>query len=452
MLDLSKLEAGKLDLHLQQADIVQYLNYLFQSFESMAESKNVNLQFDSSEEKILMDYDQERISQVFNNLMSNAIKFTPQGGKVSVEIKEDISEKLFHLHVKDTGIGISQNNVKHVFDRFYQIEGSTTRKGEGTGIGLAFVKELSHLMDGDIQLESNMGVGSTFKLSLPITNKAPLRDAILNSGKQINSAEVSLDIKQESVNINENREVVLLVEDNTDVRNYLRACLENQYQIIEAENGEVGITTALEIIPDLIISDVMMPIKDGFEVCETLKQHELTSHIPIIMLTAKADIDSKLAGLEFGADDYLAKPFHKKELLIRIKNLISLRKKLQSRYSDISKPIKSQDKKLKIEDEFVIKIKETIEANIEDADFGPSELAKTIFLSKSQVHRKLKALTGKSTGQFIHQVKLHKAKEMLLNTQNSATQIAFEVGYKELSYFSKLFTEEFGASPSEIRK
>lgn len=452
MLDLSKLEAGKLNLHLQQSNIVQYLNYLFQSFESLAESKKIQLLFDSNVDSLVMDYDPERLAQIFNNLLSNAIKFTPEGGKVSVLLQKEASNNLFHLFVKDTGIGISQNNVKHVFDRFYQIEGSTTRKGEGTGIGLAFVKELANLMDGDIHLESQVGVGSSFKLSLPIKNQAQVV-AANTTALEKNLPKVIKDSIQSPASLSDaDGEVVLLVEDNTDVRNYLKACLVEKYQILEAENGEVGIAKALEVIPDLIISDVMMPIKDGFEVCETLKQHELTSHIPIIMLTAKADIDSKLAGLEFGADDYLAKPFHKKELLIRMKNLISIRKNLQERYKDFSRPIKSQDQKLKLEDEFVLKLKEAIETNIDLSNFGPTELANTVFLSKSQVHRKLKALTGKSTGQFIHQVRLFKAKEMLLETQNSATQIAFEVGYKELSYFSKLFTEEFGISPSEIRK
>lgn len=453
MLDLSKLEAGRLNLKKHRSDIVKFLSYSTQAFESLADAKNISLQFKSDHKFFTMDYDQERLGQIINNLISNAIKFTPKDGLIKVDIgfdKSSVGKEKMILNVSDTGIGINQIDQEKIFDRFYQIEGTTTRGGEGTGIGLAFVKELVLLMDGEISLQSEVNKGSRFIITLPITHTAIEREQIVEQSEEMETQTNFLSSKLDS---NIDREVVLLVEDNLDVRNYIRACLENDYQVMEAENGEIGIQKAKELIPDLIISDVMMPVKDGFDLCQTTKQDELTSHIPIIMLTAKADIESKLTGLEYGADDYLAKPFHKKELLVRIKNLIAIRKNLQARYSNPSQPLqKAPSKKLKLEDAFVIKVREIIEENIEDSDFGPTELSKAIFLSKTQVHRKLKALSGKSTGQFIHQIRLHRAKKFLLETDYSITQIAFEVGYKELSYFSKLFSAEFQFSPSEIRK
>ena len=457
MLDLSKIEAGKLKLNLVQGDMIAFAKYLLESYHSFAESKNITLHFQSDLEQLLMDYDPERFQQVFNNLMSNAIKFTPKGGTVAINMATEtkangssLTNEYLLLEVKDTGIGIEQKQLAYIFDRFYQIEGGHTRKGEGTGIGLALTKQLVQLMQGDIRVESQVNIGSSFIVKLAIHRSATIAPALPTSSPITN---IALPIKKDNNNIaGAEQPIVLIVEDNDDVRQYIRSCLENQYQIVEAENGQIGIDKAQQLIPELIISDVMMPEKDGFELCATLKQDELTSHIPIIMLTAKADMDSKLEGLEYGADAYLVKPFHKRELNIRIEKLIALRKKLQARYQNIALPQLAVNKQLKIEDAFVLKVKKTIEEHMDDVNFGPTELAKTIFLSKTQVHRKLKALMNKSTGQYIHFVRLHKAKEFLESGEMTVTQVAMEVGYKELSYFSKLFSELFGVSPSAILK
>ncbi len=457
MLDLSKLEAGKLQFHFIQNDIIAYLKYLTDSFHSLAENKSIQIHFEALDEALLMDFDPERIRQIFSNLLSNAIKFTPKNGSVFVSAQSTDSATNFALHIQDTGIGIAPEQLPYIFDRFYQISQSKNGKtnyssgGGGTGIGLALTKELIEQMGGNIQVESIVGQGTTFFVQLPISRKAPFAEfnktiaPIVAGEKEVNEEDIALQTDQPN-----DLSLVLLIEDNSDVRAYIRATLGEDYKILEAVNGQQGIDMAIEYIPDLIVSDVMMPEKDGFEVCQTLKQDERSSHIPIILLTAKADVDSRLEGLEYGADAYLAKPFHKEELLIRIRKLIELRKQLQARYQNLSAPLPKTTKTLAVEDEFVQKVKAAIEAHLDDPEFGVEEVSKAIFLSRTQVHRKLKALTGKSTGQFIHSVRLHTAKKMLEEQDMSVTQVAFEVGYKELSYFSRLFSAEFGCSPSSV--
>ncbi|MFK7776070.1 MAG: two-component regulator propeller domain-containing protein [Saprospiraceae bacterium] len=454
MLDLSKIEVGKLNLNLVQGNLLQYLKYLSDSYHSFAESKNIQIHFISPQEKLLMDYDPERIRQIFSNLVSNATKFTPQGGHIYILVEIQEEEQKFILKVKDTGIGIDPKQVDYIFDRFYQVEDSSTRKGEGTGIGLALTKELVGLMDGTISVESVKGEGTTFEIILPIERSAKLIEVNLVKENAKGWTAIPLAKNEEASILNDQSDqpLLLLIEDNTDVRTFLKISLEENYQIIEAVNGQLGIDLAIEKIPDIIISDVMMPEKDGFEVCQKLKTDDRTSHIPIILLTAKADIDSKIQGLEYGADAYLPKPFDRQELLVRIRKLIELRTKLQNRYQDLSNPIPQSNPLLEKEDAFVTQVRELIEVRMEDTSFGVAEISKEIFKSRTQVHRKLKALTGLATGEFIHHVKLYHALHLIQSTDKSITEIAFDCGYNELAYFSKLFSKKFGDNPSSFRK
>ena len=243
---------------------------------------------------------------------------------------------------------------------------------------------------------------------------------------------------------------LLIVEDNADVVFYLKNILKETYQLEIATDGQKGIDKAIELVPDVIISDVMMPEKDGFEVCDTLKNDERTSHIPIILLTAKADISSKLQGLKRGADAYLSKPFHKEELLIRLQALIQLRKKIQARYATLEPPQPSPDESVQIEDAFVKKLRDTIEENIDNADFGIEQLCRKVHLSRMQVHRKIKALTGKSTSHFIRSIRLQKAKELMQTTDLTVSEIAYDVGFNDPNYFSRTFSQEFGIAPSQF--
>jgi DNA-binding response OmpR family regulator len=401
---------------------------------------------------------------IISNLLSNAIKFTPSGGKVIFHVNqsnETSSEKLI-LKIKDTGIGIPAKELPHIFDRFYQVDSSSTRPGEGTGIGLSLTKELVELMKGEIKVKSQPGEGCEFTVSLPITQNAPKQETGFKDRSttleikdrldaEIPEVPVIQDSPEDMLSLTVDYPLTLIVEDNWDVAKYIASCLGKEYKIHFAKDGQEGINKAFELIPDIIICDVMMPEKDGFEVCSSLKQDERTSHIPIIMLTAKATKEDKLKGLTSGADAYLSKPFDKKELLIRIEKMIELRRHLLEKYSSRKHKLKSSLSKDNIEDVFLKKIISVIEKNIDDSHFGTLQLSFAINMSESQLYRKLKALTGKSTAIFIRTVRLHKARELLTTTSLNVSEIAYETGFSDPAWFSRVFKEEFGVSPNTFR-
>ncbi len=458
LLDLSKLDSGKLKLKLVQGDIVVYLQYLTESFYSMAEDKGIRLTFYSEEESLLMDYDEEKIQQIVYNLLSNAIKFTPEKGKIILHLlkQQNLGSDQLQMKVKDTGVGMNPKEVQHVFDRFYQADGSSTRKGEGTGIGLALTKELVELMKGKIKVESNPGKGSTFFIQLPINQEAPLQQNISTGQIQAGTSISTVGIENLSSSTisgkNPDAPSLLIIEDNADVAIYIKELLNGAYNIYMAENGQIGIDQAIELVPDIIISDVMMPEKDGFEVCATLKQDERTSHIPIILLTARAGQEDLIEGLQHGADAYLTKPFQKQELLVRLKKLVELRHILQERFSTspdgpLATPTPN-DKEAK----FLQKLREKVIEQMDNPDFGVPQLAQRVFMSQIQVYRKLKALTGQTPSQFIRSIRLQKAKELLKDTEMSIAEIAYEVGYSDPNYFSRTFQSEFKSSPRDFRK
>ncbi|MCO6478631.1 MAG: response regulator, partial [Phaeodactylibacter sp.] len=370
MLDLSKLEAGRMEPHYIQGDIIKYLSYLVESFHSPAINRNISLSFYAHTDSLLMDYDPEKCQQVVSNLLSNAIKFTPEYGKIKVVAKvlADGGQRKLEVSVQDTGTGIPPDQLPYIFDRFYQAPPSPPKAGElttkpspgtsplrgdrgglggpnpppsgglggatGTGLGLALTKELLELMRGSIEVESEVGKGTRFTFRLPVHNEAkieektPLPTPVAGASK----ITASLEPVRQAMGATREAPSVLVVEDSLDVIYYLRECLQGRYQVMEASNGREGIVKAQEIIPDLVVSDVMMPEVDGFELCKTLKTDERTSHIPVILLTAKATQEDKLEGLNHGADAYLMKPFHKEELLARLEQLLELRRKLQQKY------------------------------------------------------------------------------------------------------------------------
>ena len=459
MLDLSKLESGNLNLHLVQDDIIAYLRYLTESFNSVAASKNQQLIFYTETPELLMDFDEERIKQILSNLISNAIKFTPQDGTITIHCSEtEQSGKAFlKIKVQDTGVGISEQDTPFIFNRFYQVESHSTRKGEGTGIGLALTKELVEMMQGDISVESRPEHGTTFSILLPVETN----NALVQKKRQLEETEIPLAetnpletaLLQSSSSKSDEAPLLLLVEDNPDVVRYVHSLLVDDYNIIIAQNGQEGIDKAIEIIPDIIISDVMMPIKDGFEVCATLKQDERTSHIPIILLTAKATQEDKIEGLEYGADAYLVKPFNKEELFIRLKKLIELRQKLQAQYAKFDPEAQVKAPKPRpIEDAFILKLKGIVEENLDNPELSIADLCRAALLSHTQVYRKLKALTGKTPSQFIRSIRLQKARVMLEDSTLTISEIAYDVGFNDPNYFSRTFLQEFGHPPSALRK
>jgi len=452
ILDLRKLESKNMELNLIQGDVIQYLRYITESYKTFAESKGIQLHFLSESTSLIMDYDPDKLLRVISNLLSNAIKFSADKGNIYFQLYHEVKDnnQFLQIKIKDSGSGIAEDQLEEIFNRFYQVDSSLTRKGEGTGIGLALTKELVHLMKGEIFVESTLGTGTTFKIKLPVTRLSSVGEefAVLPIEESItDSTLVSKEHPQSSV-----LPKLLIVEDNPDVSQFLIACLQDEYQLSLAANGQEGIDIAIDQIPDLIISDVMMPIKDGFELCDTLKQDEITSHIPIILLTAKADLDSKIVGLERGADAYLNKPFEQSELLVRIKKLLELRKSLQQRYLSMDFVQTKQDLPTNQEDVFLNKIKELVEENISDDSFGNVQLAHKMNLSESQLYRKIKALTDKSTAIFIRSIRLHKAKILLKNTDLTISEIAYDVGFSDPAYFSRSFSKEFGQAPNTMRK
>ncbi len=459
LLDLSKLEAGSMELAASRQNIVSFLKSLFFSFESLAYGKKIKLIFESEAEHLPVSFDPDKMEKVFYNLVSNALKFTPENGRiiVSVDIKQDREVVII---VKDTGIGIPADRIEHIFDRFYQVDTSSTRDYEGTGIGLALTRELVLLHNGEIKATSIEGVGSEFAVSLPLDpNESAIEDVEEKSNEnnhlterlemnpesaeELSSAQASLEGK------GKNQETVLVVEDNPDVRSYIREQLEDFYQVAEAGNGEEGVKLAQNVIPDLIISDVMMPRMDGYQFSKAIRSDEKTSHIPIIMLTARAGIDDKIDGLETGVDIYLTKPFNARELTANVKNLIHQRILLRKRFSKATVIRPSEVSSVSADQAFLEKIVKTIETHFEDDQFSVERLAEHANMSISQLNRKLKALIDQSPGQLIGSLRLQRAADLLAQKAGSVSEICYKVGFTDNSYFSRAFKKQFGCSPSE---
>ena len=462
ILDLRKLEANEMKLEMVNGDVLNYLRYVVESHHSYAAKKGLQLHFLTDEQEIKMDYDPDKLLRIVTNLLSNAIKFTPDGGNIYLRLEERTmnGSPVFCLQVQDSGVGIPENDLPHIFGRFYQVDDSSTRKGEGTGIGLALTHELVKLLGGNISAKSIVGKGTTFTVELPILNESAVQAESLEESKMMEKAilEPALvnPVSEETEFGTAGKPSILIVEDNPDVRQYLVACLEDSYQLTTADNGQTGIDLAIEQVPDLIVSDVMMPEKDGYELTETLKTDERTDHIPIILLTAKADLDSKISGLEKGADAYLAKPFEKRELLVRLEKLLELRKKLQARYARLpntTDPDSYRDETLPApEHPFLQKFYALLEKELSNPELDMNQLSRTLGMSRSQVFRKLKALTGKSASALIRTYRLQKGRQLLTNGELTISEVAYEVGFTSLNYFSAAFFDEFGERPSATRK
>ncbi len=449
ILDLRKLESGNLSLSLIQGDITQALQLSVASFESMAENRDVELVYVAEESPLIMDFDPEKLGQIANNLLSNAIKFTPEGGDIQLRTYR-MAENQLILEVKDSGRGIPADKLPYIFDRFYQVDGTDTRQGEGTGVGLSLTKELVQLMEGKIEAESILGQGTTITVSLPIRQQAMMQEAIPVPLPVPSPISLPLDLGGATEG---DRPRLLIVEDNADIVAYLSTLLQDQYELSTAPDGQVGIEMALEQVPDLIITDVMMPRKNGYEVCETLKLDERTSHIPILMLTAKADAASRLEGYKRGADAYLAKPFNQEELLIRLDNLFQIRQRLQQRYQSGAPlpPLPPSQAEVKQEDAFIQKIREAILANLDDANYRGNALCDELGISRTNLHRKIKALTGKTTTYFIRSIRLEQAKILLMDEELQVAEVAYSIGFNDPAYFNRVFSEVYEQSPGEWR-
>jgi signal transduction histidine kinase/DNA-binding response OmpR family regulator len=476
LLSLSKLESGKMKLSVKEEDIVSLTKGYTQSFESLAKQKDIDLLFKSDEKEIKIYVDKEKMEQILNNLLSNAFKFTTKGGQIAVRVSSqqaavssqeindqrlktnDLLEDCTVITISDTGSGITPQHLPHLFDRFYQADDTDNNYQEGTGIGLALVKELVELHKGRIEVESEIGVGTTFRVYLPLGSEHPAEEKKAESfqfavpGSQL-EAEPETGIPEPETE----KPLLLIVEDNQDMRYYIRSDLSGEFLIMEAENGLQGYAKAVEKVPDMIISDVMMPEMDGMELCRKLKNDERTSHIPVILLTARASMEDRLEGLETGADDFLTKPFDQQELIVRVKNLILQRKKLQERFTlnakkmGLSEILNLPESELNSTDQgFLMKVMDIVKNNLHNENFNTEALQKELSMSNAQLYRKLISLVGMPASGLIRSIRLSRAAELLKAKKGNITEIAFEVGFNNLSYFSKCFQEQFGVLPSEF--
>ncbi|MEO1259539.1 MAG: ATP-binding protein [Bacteroidota bacterium] len=461
LLDLSKLDAGRAPVRLIQADIIPFLQYLTESFYSLAKEKRINLTLTSEPEQLVMDFDETKIQHIANNLLSNALKFTPEGGEINLIIAQEVNndQPFLKIKVTDNGVGIPSVKLPHIFNRFYQAHARDKHTNEGTGIGLALTKEMTELLGGTIRAESREGHGSTFIVLLPVSNQADSPVKLTISPQPIHPSADQDDLTEEAPDAAE-KPIVLVIEDSRDVATYIKSILSKKHAVLLATNGQDGIDQAVETTPDLIITDVMMPHKNGFEVTRHLKQDQRTSHIPIIMLTAKASDEDRMDGLRSGADAYLKKPFVKAELLVRIDNLMRLKKEIQQRYNQPHSlqptPKLAPDEPVmpepSIDDLFIQQLQAIVHARIEDANLSISDLCAATGLSHSQLYRKLKALTNKTPIHFIRAQRLLRAQELLADRKFNISEIAYQVGFNDPNYFSRMFVQEFGHSPSESRR
>ncbi|GHV58013.1 hybrid sensor histidine kinase/response regulator [Bacteroidia bacterium] len=455
LLDFRKIEAGKLELHMKYDDIIRFITDLTSTFIFYAEEKNIQYITTSSIVNSWMNFDPDKLDKILYNLISNAFQYTPEGGKVEVNLSETIEDnkKYIQIRVSDTGIGIADEEKEKLFTAFYQGKRRKILRNGGSGIGLTLTKELIDLYQGKISVESNAGQGAVFTVLLPVNEPKTEQEvlSVINGSVAKDKEESKLPPETEVIS---SSNLILIVEDNADMRLYLESILAGPFKILTAKDGEEALRTASEYIPDLIISDIMMPVMDGMQLLKALRKNEHTNHIPVIFLTAKYAEQHVLEGYKTGADDYIIKPFSEEMLKIRIENILSLRKKMWEQYKQ-SKDMDEYKEKLSENPQkqaFVKKINEIILQHIADPYFGIEILADDLKMSVNQLFRKMKALMNTTPYSVILQVRMTHAAKLMTESDLNISEIAFAVGYQELSNFSRAFKKYYNLSPRDYLK
>jgi signal transduction histidine kinase/DNA-binding response OmpR family regulator len=479
LLELSKFDSGNMKLQACQQNIVPFLKGIVASFEPITGKNDLGLNFHAEEENITLYFDPEKLEEIIFNLLSNSIKFTPAGGMVTVTVntietslgEEDFPAGSLDISISDTGPGIPRDQLARIFDRFYQSDSTFEHHQKGSGIGLAIAKELVELHQGRIDVHSHEGKGTEFIIRLPMGKvhlkpeeiveifvppsprkiPAEISSLYMSGDENVEPDLEEMDTDNHEISLT-GKDIVLVVEDSADVREYIKHSLETHYHVVEARGGQEGMQKAQEIIPDLIISDVMMPETDGYELCRQLKNNVITSHVPIILLTAKASEENIIQGLETGADDYITKPFNTRILCARIKNLIDLRRQIQE---TLNREMTLQPAKIsvsQIDKRFLTKLKEAIDEHISDTEFNIDQLCRILDMSQPTLYRKIHALTGESPTDFIRTCRLKRGAELLKDNFGSVLEVAFEVGFSSASYFTKCFKKKFHQLPSTYKE
>lgn len=476
ILDLSKLESGAMSWQPIRADLVRFVRYVAESFDTMATAKDIRMHFHTDEAFLEADFDKDKLQDILSNLLTNAIKFTPAGGQVGLRLNVSSNEDLVadrgyyeavplvsqpgcewvSIRVGNTGAGIDTDKLPLIFDRFFQVSGQPASDTGGTGIGLALVRELVSLMQGGLAARSAPGEGAEFVVHLRRTRRAPFV-LLPQQPTTVSSKSDAPEMAEVTDETGEEKPVLLLAEDNEDVAAYIVSSLNTHYQIIRAENGQAGIDMALESIPDLILTDVMMPLKDGYELCHTLKNNPATSHIPIVMLTARAGMNDRLSGLRRGADAYLTKPFQREELEVVLGNLLESRRRLRAYYSryaveptELATALVEENESL--ENLFLQKLRSALEGQWGNNPSSMEAIYHELGMSRSSLHRKMVALTGMPVTRYDRSLRLTRARQLLTTTPMTISEVAYAVGFDDPKYFSRLFSEEFEHSPTEFRR
>ncbi|MDP4188971.1 MAG: response regulator, partial [Bacteroidota bacterium] len=478
LMDFRKIETNKLDLKVSEGDLGEFLHNIYLSFDLLARQKQIEYNFQKQDVEYKTWFDHEKIEKIIFNLLSNAFKYTPQGGKVilSLSIPEDKGKLDFshsegsskscpyaEIMVSDTGMGIPVEHLNNIFKRFYRVDSPENNRINGSGIGLSIANELVKVHHGQISVESQVGKGSVFKIRIPFLKESYSTSEIVEEENKTSKNNMyGAEMFTEEVDGTDNpipapakrmandnhKPVIMVVEDNYDLRSFIANSLSEEYKVIEAGNGKEAYDLVNTHSADLVISDIMMPEMDGLELCSRIKNNLLISHIPVILLTARSSVENLIEGLETGADDYISKPFNFNVLKVKIKNILEARRKLKEHYSkDLNvDPVKLSHSP--VDEKFLSKALEIVHENYSNPDFGVEIFAEQMNISRSLLHKKLSALTDFSAGDFITSVRLKKAAELLHQPDKNISDVAYEVGFNDPKYFSRIFKKYFGTTPT----
>ena len=449
ILDFRKVQNGKMELRLSDFNLAESMKQWIKLFSASAQKKHIAISMDAPD-TIMLRADQDKIERICYNLLSNALKYTSEGGEITLTAKEENGRVM--ISVADNGCGISSDELPYIFDRFYQAKNA----GRGTGIGLAIVKAFTELHHGEVSATSIEGKGSTFTIHIPVRQKGEVTNQPTEKIEQLVEPSSAEEVPNQARHIDEliqpyqtDKPEVLIIDDNIDIRTYLRSVLSEKYNVSEAADGKVGLELARKIVPDIVLSDIMMPVMDGLAFCQQLKTDKAISHIPVILLTARSLDEQRAEGYEHGADAYLSKPFSLRLLLSRIDNLIESRKKLNQTWSKGVEDDEIGNISNEIDKSFLKQLRKIIQENLANSDLSVEQIGDEIGLSRVQLYRKVKALTGYSPVEIVRKARLTRARHLLQTTERTVSEVAYAVGFSTPSYFSKCYKDEFGENPKK---
>lgn len=449
ILDFRKVQNGKMELRLSDFNLAESMKQWIKLFSASAQKKHIAISMDAPD-AVMLRADQDKIERICYNLLSNALKYTSEGGEITLTAKEENGRVM--ISVADNGCGISSDELPYIFDRFYQAKNA----GRGTGIGLAIVKAFTELHHGEVSATSVEGKGSTFTIHIPVRQKGEVTNQPTEKIEQLVEPSSAQEVPNQARHIDEliqpyqtDKPEVLIIDDNIDIRTYLRSVLSEKYNVSEAADGKVGLELARKIVPDIVLSDIMMPVMDGLAFCQQLKTDKAISHIPVILLTARSLDEQRAEGYEHGADAYLSKPFSLRLLFSRIDNLIQSRKKLSKLFSNSDENDAFEKLSNETDKTFAAQLRKIIQDNLSDNEFNVERIGDEIGLSRVQLYRKVKALTGYSPVEMLRKARLTRARHLLRTTEKTVSEVAYAVGFSTPSYFSKCYKDEFGESPKK---